>query len=527
MFTFSNIKAITNLTQNYSNFTAKYSGVNYTYVKPKIGLSLNLALAQLKSGRLFGSGPNEFYKVWQKDKPQSVVDSNFWSTEFVNSYSALTTLLVTLGIVGTATIIMIIVGITLTLKNKLKTSKEDENYKFNEENKFYLYSTSALFIFSILIFIFFTDVANAIILLAIASVFATNLIVNYRLSRNNRAHFLLFVIILIIVFLSSRVVIRKAKAAKLINLSIASYQQDNKINNLENNILKAINLDKSDVNYRLLTNFYLLKTQNILSKVTSSSSKDEINNIQNEATENITKALDSANTAIAKDKEDYNNYLTLGSVYSFLINTNANNREANYQAAKSAYTKATNLYPKNPSTYLTLAQLEYEYDKNSTSTKSSLDQSLKVKPNYSEAYYIYSQLALENNDKDSALKYALQAIQTNPNNLNAYLQYGILTISKNNLSKDDLNNAYLAFATALQLDPNNLLAGYYLGITYTLAGQYDKAQDIVNALDKVIPNNEKISELQKFLNSNKSSLNSINSSSDSSSTKKIDIKDKE
>ena len=69
---------------------------------------------------------------------------------------------------------------------------------------------------------------------------------------------------------------------------------------------------------------------------------------------------------------------------------------------------------------------------------------------------------------------------------------------------------------ALNIDPNNTIAAYYLSITYTLAGEYQKARNIINVLKQVLPDNQKVLELEELLNN-----------SEKSNTNKTDNKEKE
>ena len=121
-----------------------------------------------------------------------------------------------------------------------------------------------------------------------------------------------------------------------------------------------------------------------------------------------------------------------------------------------------------------------------------MKKSLEIKPNYSEAFYLLSQLASKNNDRPSALTYAAQAVQSDPNNQNAYIQLGIISLSTQNPSKEDLSNAYYAFSTLLQADPNNVTAAYYLTITFTLAKDFANAKILADSLLKILPDEQKI-----------------------------------
>jgi cytochrome c-type biogenesis protein CcmH/NrfG len=179
------------------------------------------------------------------------------------------------------------------------------------------------------------------------------------------------------------------------------------------------------------------------------------------------------------------------------------NRDTDYNNAKEAFGKAYSLYPKNPSIYLSLANLEYSYSKNIDSTAATIKKSLEIKPNYSSAFYLFSQLAVQANDRDAAINYAAQAVQADPQSVDAYLQYGVLILNKKELNQEELNQAYTAFMSVLNIDRNNLTAAYYLSVTYILAKDYTNADNIISALEKILPNDQRIIDLRKFYNNSK------------------------
>jgi cytochrome c-type biogenesis protein CcmH/NrfG len=288
---------------------------------------------------------------------------------------------------------------------------------------------------------------------------------------------------------------------------------------LEASLTKASHVSDTDDNQRLLSQFYIFKTTTLINNTATPTQE-----LQQNITTNINNAITASKAAISLDNRDYRNYVSLGGVYEFLMSVDKSNIDAYYQNAKQAFNQAVTVYPKNPSIYLELAKLEFNYNSTSTAVVDNVNKSLQIKPNYSDAFYIFSQLAAQNNDSDNAIKFASQAVQSNPQNVDAYLQYGILNISKKDLTNQDLNNAYAAFVSVLNLDPNNLTAGYYLGVTYALAGEFDKAQNIVDILNKVIPNDEKVKGLANYIAENKGKTNTTettNSTSTNSTSTKV------
>lgn len=489
-----------NIVTKLGTFTSKYTGVSYNFIKPKINVSMGLGWSQLKQGKVFGSGPSDFYKVWQKEKPQSVVNSNYWGTDFTSSYSTFTTFFTTIGIIGAILVGFIVLSVLFTIWKKLKKTSGVNSYlELDEENRFYLVASSASFIFSAALFFFFANVIATLIFLAITMGLVLSHTIKWKEVKVSKIYFAIFGILFILILIGFIMIINRVRATSVSANSIKAYQVDSNINNLENGLLKAARISNDDSDYRLLSQFYVFKTQQILNNQAAT----DTTALEKEVLNSMNNAIASAKTAINLDIKDYNNYIALGNVYSFLMTIDKENRDTDYNNAKEAFGKAYSLYPKNPSIYLSLANLEYSYSKNIDSTAATIKKSLEIKPNYSSAFYLFSQLAVQANDRDAAINYAAQAVQADPQSVDAYLQYGVLILNKKELNQEELNQAYTAFMSVLNIDRNNLTAAYYLSVTYILAKDYTNADNIISALEKILPNDQRIIDLRKFYNNSK------------------------
>lgn len=483
------------LANNIANFSNKYFGVNYNFVKPKLNLSMSLAGAEIKSGRLLGAGPAEFYKVWQSKRPQSVMNSNYWSTDFSSSYSAFTTSLVTLGVVGTALVVFILVIILINIWHKIRSKGRENSYlDLDDENKFYFLASVTLFIYSVLLYFLFVNVMISVTLLALSIGFILPYIVKWKETSPSKLIYGVMFLLTLVVLASTVANLNRVRSAYVAGKAMSAYQASGDLNALENSLLKSVRISSDDSNYRLLTQYYVFKTRQILN-----SNATNTEQLQKDVITAMNNAIMAAQTAISLDGKDYNNYVNLAGAEGFIMTFDKQNRDTEYQSAKAAYEKALSLNPKSPSIYLSLAQLEYAYSQNNESTIANIQQAINIKPNYSSAFYLLSQLAVQNNNRDGAIQYASEAIKSDSQNVDAYLQYGILTLNKKNLSQDELNQAYTAFVSVLNMDPNNITAAYYLAITYTLAKEMDKAKEVVNALKNALPNDSRILDLEKYV----------------------------
>lgn len=498
MFIFSS-GPTSKLNQAYSTFANQVSGINYGFIKPNINLSLGLIKSELIKGRIFGSGPANFYKVWQQEKPQSVIDSSYWSVEFSSSFSAITTLAVTFGVIGLLFILAILILPTVKVfkgVKRIKFKNEDgEDLEFNQEEIFYLLATATLFIFSVFLMIFFANINIATFVFALALALVLGTFYQWKRYEVSKPYNLITLIAFLLLLFGTILSINRIRAVYITNNALINYRNNGDIVQMEKDLTKSTNLvQRNDGGYRLLSQFYLFKAG-----VISNSTSTDKALLQEEVIASINNAVSFAEKAIKIDSQDFNNYLSSGSVYVYLMNLDKQNKDSNYQKAKELYTTAISLYPKNPSLYLTLANLEYSYNQNSTSTLEAIQQSLNTKSNYSEAYNLFSQLAAQNNNQELALEYATKAIQSDSQNVEAYLQYGILILNKGELTQDELNQAYTAFVSALTLDSNSVPAAYYLAVTYTIAKEYDKAYELVDILSRILPDDESVQELKATL----------------------------
>lgn len=500
MYLFSSDGFTAKLITKINTFTNNYSGIDFVFLKPRLGLSLGIFSDQLNKGYVFGTGPSNFYKAWQIEKTQSIINSQYWNQDFYSSYSSFTTLLISIGIISVFAILFFVIKTIYLSYKKLSLYKNDIN-DFDKKDKAYSYLSFAILIFSFVLFIVYVNTFISLVLLFLAIAFALSDISERKDFNKNiykYIHLIILIIYSILLLIVLIVSINKFLAYRLSNLAVYNYNNNGNNEELENNLQKASKIFKDDYNYRLLSQAYLLDINNTLNKNENVNQELllKLINLANLSVEYSQKAIDL-------DSKEYNNYLSLASANQILISLDKENKETYYNKAKEAYEKAIKLYPKNPSIYLNMAQLDYLLDKKDT-VYSNINESLNIKPNYSDAYYLSSQLLSEEKKINEAIGYAIQSIQADQKNINAYLQYGTLILSKEDKTEEDFNQALLAFNTILSIDPNNMLAAYYTALTLIESNQYEKAQEVINLLKKVSPENQNILKLEEMINNKKS-----------------------
>src|SRR3989339_544409 len=81
-------------------FLSNNLGVTNLDVRPGLSVTLDIARKTIMDKPLFGSGPNTFTTQWLTWKPDDVVSTVFWNTDFTNGIGLIPTFAVTTGIFG-------------------------------------------------------------------------------------------------------------------------------------------------------------------------------------------------------------------------------------------------------------------------------------------------------------------------------------------------------------------------------------------------------------------------------------------
>src|SRR3990167_1497723 len=213
----------------------------------------------------------------------------------------------------------------------------------------------------------------------------------------------------------------------------------------ENLLIKAVSVSPNDNFLRVLSSVYLAHLNLIVAENQSGS----LDSAKQDLQDNLKKAEDSAILAVKSNPKNYQNFVSLGDVYSFVLPLGV--AEA-YQNAKSAYEQALVLNPKNPEILLFLANLEIG-NKDNIKAISYLNQAIAIKPNYSDAFFSLGSLEYQSGNFVSA--------------------------SKN-------------FENAVISDSSNINARYFMALSYSKSGRVDEAISQLELLAKVYPDNQEI-----------------------------------
>ena len=441
-------------------------------IRPNLTSTLTVGKQVLVEDGLFGIGAGNFARAWQLHKPQDVINSVYFGYDFSQGSDTMTTLFVTLGLVG------VIAFMLLTLSALYSTII---SYRQNREGREHIV-LGLLALTSI----YFISVAW-IVPLSYAMLVMWMVVAGLGLAKARLTEFhpskklaYLFIPLALILGVNAVGTINKARAFSYYNES----QKMTKIEDAEALVTKATQVYPFDGFYRVLVEYAITSNRNLVS--TDSKDQEALKNMYLAKSQ---KAVDAGLAAVKLNQNNYQNYVSLGRAYELAIPFD---KEGGFNNAKKSYEEAVKLYPENPYLYLMLARLETSAG-TKEGVRTQLTGALKKKQNFADALYLMSQLQASENDIEGAIAYAVESIKSAPNDPATYVQAGLLFYGKR-----DYNNAVLALKTALEKDPNNANIAYFLALALRDGGEPALAKPLA---DELLRRNPENADLQKFINS--------------------------
>lgn len=465
------------------SLVSRYIRLSNTEVRPRIETTAQIALKSIKHNPPLGTGPNTFNINWALWQPKEVAQSDYWSVDFGSGYSALSTFLVTTGILGFLAWILFMVTFFVRGISSLKKALE------NSLSNYFITTSLATAIYSWVSIIFY----NPNIIMYVFAFLSSGILVGILISNNaiktktysflhdpRNSFFAILGLMVFMIATLSTTYIYAEKFASILYFSKGQVATNNldSLSRAERMMNNALLLDKNDIYYRTLSQIYineinvLLNDKNISQDVLKSNVQQLVN-----------LAEQSAASAVAQNPKQYANYVNLASIYSSFVPLSVTN---SYESALNAYTKARALAPNNPSIPLGQASLEI-INKNSDQARKYIDESLALKPDYTDAIFLLAQIEANSGNLAGAIKQAEKAATLNPKDTTVFFRLGLLRYNNN-----DFNGAVSAFEQSVILDSNYLNARYLLGESYKKVGRRDDAKKQFEIIQSVLPDNEDV-----------------------------------
>ncbi len=440
-------------------------------VRPNFTSTMFVGKSVMLQEGVFGIGSGNFARAWQLYRPQTVITSPYFGYDFTQGSSTMTTFLVTIGIFGLVTFLMLMLS---ALYSTFVSYRQNPQ---GQEHFILGLLTLALIYFVFISWILPLSYAMLVVWMVIAGLgLAKAPLTEFHPSK--KIAFIMIPVALILV-VNMFITVNKVRAFSLYNQSQVASKE-----NVAPLLAKAIAIYPFDGFYRVQVEYFIQANRNLV----ATASQDQ-EALKKEYLENAQKAVDSGLLAVKLNANNYQNYVSLGRAYELAIPFD---KEGGFDRAKKSYQEAVKLYPENPYLYVMLARLEASAG-TKEGVRTSLTEAIKKKQNFADALYLMSQLEASDSKIDEAITYAVEAIKSSPNDPLVYIQAGLLFYGKK-----DYQNAVYALKTALEKDQNNANVAYFLALALRDGGRLDIAKQIGDELLRRNPGN---ADLKAFLES--------------------------
>jgi tetratricopeptide (TPR) repeat protein len=441
-------------------------GVNVIDVRPSWQSTFDVGSHTYASSPLFGSGPGTFGTQWLKFRDRSLNDTIFWSVDFASGIGYIPTSFVTTGIVGAiAWIVFIGFFLYTAVRALLFRLPQDEYMRF-------VSLASATGAFYILVASFFS--APGPVMLALGFMLLGVFISSLRFGKGRLDWGIVFAksprIGFAIVFLMTILLLGSVGSLYLVlvrHMSAFAYGEGSvalaagNLDAAEADANQSISFAPSERAYQLLAAISMARMQKVATDTTLAATT-----AQTQFQAALTSAVNAGLAATALGPNNYQNWLTLGSVYQLVVPLNIT---GSYQSAKDAYEHAEALNPTSPVLPYIVSQLEIG-NKDTQAAETALLASVSLKRDYIPSILLLSQLEVQLGKATEALQAAEAAAYFAPDEPSVLFQVGILRYGTG-----DVTGAVTALAHAVEVNPQYANARYFLGAMYSLQGKYDDA----------------------------------------------------
>ena len=455
-------------------------GANYLDVRPSWQSTFDVGSHTYASSPLFGSGPNTFGGQWLKFRDPALNETVFWNVDFNSGIGLIPTSFVTVGALGAfAWIAFLALFLWVGLRSLLFRSPEEPTARFAAIASF----TGALYVFVLAMF----AVPGPVVLIAgflLAGIFVSTLRYGKGrhewgiiFSRNPRVGFVIvfaLTLLLLAAVVAAYGVVNRYLAEVAYTEGIQALSQGN-LDAAEVAADRAILFSPSDRAYQLMASIGTAR-MNQIANDQSIPAAERQQRFQTALSESVEAAI----TATRVRPDNYQNWALLGNVFQTVVPLGI---DGAYDSAKTAYQRALDLNPSNPTIPYILAQLEVANEQ-PAAAEQYLMQAIALKRDYTQAIFMLSQLQVALGKAADALKAAESAAIFAPNDPVVLFQLGILRSGTG-----DTQGAIAALARAVEINPQYANARFFLAVAYATAGQFAPAIVELEAVAALSPEN--------------------------------------
>ena len=388
-------------------YIPSHLGLSSSEVGPSFNATFSTTKEVLKHDPAFGMGPNMFSAAWSLYKSPQINNTLFWNVSFNVGSGLLPTFAATTGYVGIlAWLVFFILFLAAGLKSLFA------NLRLGQNPELVVFFIAALYLF-IASFFYFIGVVLFLLAFAFTGIFLGlyagsrengTMTISF-LSDHRKSFFSLLLFIVMIIAaasLSFKYVGRFVSIFYFEKATTASAIPD-----AEANIKKAVSLYANDLYLRTYAEIHTIKLNSLVAKGGALTDAEKA-----DLQTTLDQSLASATLATAFNPKNYQNFQTLGAIYSTVTSYGVPNA---YEKAVEAFNTALTLNPSNPSIKMALARASL-VAKKIKEAKGYANEALILKPDYIDALILLSQIARSEGNLSSAISYAEKALAVAPAN---------------------------------------------------------------------------------------------------------------
>lgn len=440
---------------------------------------------------VFGSGPNSFDEQWARFKPTEVNATNFWNVDFQSGIGVVPTALVTVGILGTLSWVLLILAL---FWGGYRTLVEEPD---NRLRALLFIASGFLMAFHV---IYVPGISISVLLFILLGMLAGLNLRAWRIGVLSPApqSVAVFAATLVVVcgVIGSSLIESRAVVSTLYTYRAADiYSKTGDLSRSASLVSRAVALDpRNDIAQRAAIEMGLLQ----LSKLASTGASDPASKaaLQTMLSQTISHGL----TAVSIDDKNYQNWLALAGLYKSLAGVGI---QGAYEQAFAAYLRAASTTPTNPAPLIQLAQIAISQNK-ANDALPYLAQAISLKPNLALPYYLRSQIEASQGQYQAAAQDAVIAAQIANQDPMSWYNLGVILYAAN-----DLQNAAVSFERAIALQNQYSDALFALAVVYDKLGMRDNAIANIQKVQSLNPNDATVAKVAQNITEGKPALGGV------------------
>jgi len=491
-------------------------------VSPSYQATLQIDKGTLGDRLFFGTGPGTFGYNWELYRSAAINQTIFWNVRFSQGVSKIFAMPSSLGIIGTAFWLLLVLYFAVWGAKKILTKKGEHWTLAFSFYSGWLFLAVMQFIYPTNItleFMFWLTLGVSLLLLkslgdsedAVAEEKITSLSFSKESPLASVFSFLL-VIFLVLAISFFYLGFNYWRADALFQEGVKASVNEGNLEKGYNEILKAAGLDTYyDTYLNSLSQVAILRVNQELAQP-KSTDRDL------KAQQFIADSVNLSKAATDINPQNPDNWIQRGTVYRAVLGYLSGAEDWMI----TSFSEASRLQPKNPYTYFELgrsylllsdfvaSQAGDDKDKQAkvvdylNKAEEQFNKAIEVKSDYSPAHYQLALIYDRQGKIDSAINKMEMTKANFPNDIGVAFQLGLLYYKK-----QSWDSARVEFERAVTLDQNYSNARYFLGLIYDKQGNKDAAIEQFKKIADLNPDNTEVKTILANLASGRSALYGI------------------